>query len=312
MSNKKNIARIIGILLIATLIAAPIAMAQTSDDNSSETLDTNTIKEVKFMNVPLGAEVRLLQLEKHLLINQQNGQVVINIVQKNHPDANTSGMEADVNQLGELASEIQGLNYNDTNMSAQKYVEIKSEGIKLVQDFRKLSQPLLDANDRREIKAEIAAMDKNSTNAIDAQIQGLANHFNAEKISALLGIMNASNPDLIAKINAGTATQAEIQAALKAAFNALTPEQKLAVEQLLKENVLRRVTGEKNILDKAKENLKQRIQERENERVQKIGQWIKNKELESKKTGKGNNDANAGDNNRGSQRNSQHTGDGND
>jgi len=279
----KNKIGIIALLFVALLAIPMAAFAETDDTNS---ISEDTANEIKIMSDPLGAHVRLLQLEKSLTKNVLTGQIVIDVINKNHPDANMVAAEGTLDELEALTDELQTIIENtDTNISVQKFVEIKKEGITLTQQFREQTRSLLTATDKQEIKDRTQSIDKNELKIISEQTNRVRNQFNADKIEALLQLMGINNPELIQRITDGNATKQEVEDAVTAAYNALSPEQKAIVDSLIKENAIKRTISEKEILKKGKEKLIERLLEREQNRLEKLGEWYQKRAEDANKNG---------------------------
>ena len=256
-----------------SVLDANTVVTSTTDINA--TIDSDTQQEIHAMTTGLGAQVRLLQLEKSLTRNVLMGQVVLDVLQTNHPDTNTSAAQATLNEMESTVGNVKALEAGtDLNTVVQQFVVLKKEGISLTQDFRKETGPYLDANDRQQISDRVKSIDANELKPINDEIGQLRDQFNANKIEALLRLLDTNNPDLIASISAGTATQAQINTALKDAYNNLSAGQKAAVNALLKENIIKRVVAEKAITTNVKENLANKLRQRFDNRVQNLKNWV--------------------------------------
>jgi hypothetical protein len=279
----KNKIGLIALLFVALLAIPMVAFAESGDTNS---ISDDTTNEVKIMSDPLGAHVRLLQLEKSLTKNVLTGQIVLDVINKNHPDANTTTAGVTLDSLEALADELKTIIENaDTNMSVQKFVEMKKEGITLTQDFKEQTRAFLTATDKQEIKERVQSIDKNELKSISEQTERIRNQFNADKIEALLRLLGVNNPELIQKIRDGNITKQEVEDAVTAAYNELSQGQQAAVDSLLKENAIKKIVAEKEIVKKSEEKLMERLLEREKERLEKLGEWYKKRAEDANESG---------------------------
>jgi hypothetical protein len=269
---RKNIL-VLGAILLVLLLAIPMVFAEDTND-----LDTNTIQEIKTLTRGEGAHIRLLQLEKHISRNILIGDKTIEILKKNHPGIDTNNLAAIVDQLDALLSDVQAVDASlntttDMNTLAQQYVELKKEAIDLTKQFREAVRGQLSSQDKQEIKQAIRFVDENELQDIKEQIKEKVLGFNATQVETILKAMGASNPELIQKIQDGNTTPQEIRTAIKNAYNALSAEQKAAVESVLKEGILKRTIKEKQLVDDAKQNMRERMQERVQNRLEKLQEW---------------------------------------
>ncbi len=279
----KNKIGIIALLFVALLAIPMVAFAETDDTNS---ISDDMANEIRIMGDPLGAHVRLLQLEKSFTRNVLTGQIVIDVINKNHPDANTTAAGTTLDELEALADELRTIIENtDTNTSVQEFVEMKKQGITLTQEFREQTRSLLTSTDKQEIRERVKAIDKNELKSISNQIEYMRGQFNAGKIEALLRLLGANNTQLMQKIRDGNATKQEVGDAVTAAHNALSPQQQAAVDSLLKENAIKRIIGEKEIIKKGKEKLAERVLERKQNRMEKLSKWYQKRAENANKNG---------------------------
>ncbi|VVB74402.1 Uncharacterised protein [uncultured archaeon] len=279
----KNKIWVIALLFVALLAIPMVAFAENADTN---TISDDTINEMRIMGDPLGAHVRLLQLEKSLTRNVLSGQAVLDVIAKNHPDTNTVSAGATLDSLEMLTGELKTIIENaDTNTSVQKFVEIKKEGITLTQQFREQTRDILTATDKQEIRDKVAEIDKNELKTISDQTEHVKNQFNADKVEALLKLMNVSNPELIQRITDGNATKQEVEDAVTAAYNALTPEQKTTVDSLIKENSIKRTISEKEAIKKGGEGLGNRMLQRAQNQIQKLSDWYQQRAIDANANG---------------------------
>jgi hypothetical protein len=290
----------LGALLLVLLMAVPMILAedQNNDTNAqvnvpviepvSTKVDGNTLKEISIMDTMHGAEVRLLQLEKSLQRNVLVGRATIEVLTKNHSDNNglISMAETIVDELDSVISEVKAMELNvDKNELVTQFVAYKKEGISLTKSFRDTVRPILTAADKIEIKETIKDLDKNELNEYNERIRQVGREFSAEKVEALLKLMDTENPELIAKINAGTATPAEITTALRDAYRALTPEQKRLFSSIVKENIIKKTIAGKTMKSEVENKLIERGLNTQGKRLERLSNYYGKKALDANKWG---------------------------
>lgn len=261
-------------LLLVILAALPIAFAE--DANS--VIDANTAQEVKAMRTPYGAEVRLLQLEKSVTRNVLVGAKVIEVIQKNHVDANVTTAQSILDQMEALIVDIKNVDLTaDKNVLVTNFVAMKKEATDLSRQFRESTATILDANDKKEIKEAVKELDKNELKSMNEEIKNTVRMHNAETITALLQKMGTTNPELIQKIIDGNATAEEVKQAVLTAFEDLNMSEKQLAAAKIKENAIKRMVAEKNMIQEARNKAMQKILERDQNRLNRMSDWLKNK-----------------------------------
>ncbi len=267
-------------VLIAAMMIVPTALAEEQDVNG--TVDSNTAMELRAMHNPLGAQIRLLQLEKNLTKNILVGTEVLNVIKANHPDANVTAATSTMSELELLLNEVKtSAGGTDLNMQAQQFVAIKKEAITLTQQFREQTRIYLDGNDRVQLHKRSDDLDKNELRHMNDDIKHAVNKYNSDRIKELLDAIGDANSSAIAaQIAQGRELIEDAQRQIREAYDALTPEQRQEASSKIRELGLRRNIQEKNIFDKAVQNMEQRMKERRDNRGQELKKWINQIKIE--------------------------------
>jgi hypothetical protein len=261
-------------VLIVAMMVVPNVLAETQDTNA--TLDSNTMMELKAMHNPLGAQIRLLQLEKNLTKNILVGNEVLNVIATNHPDANVEAAQTIMSQLEILLNEAKtAASGTDTNIQAQQFVEIKNEAITLTQQFRDQTRIYLDGNDHTQLRGRSDNIDRNELRNMNDDIKHAVNEYNSDRIKEFLdAIGDANSSAILDQIAQGRALIQDAQNQIRNAYDALTPEQKQEASTKIKELGLKRNIQERNIIDKAVQNLGPRMMQRDNNKGPQLRQWM--------------------------------------
>ena len=121
--------KIWNILIVLTLMAsiAPLAFADDAEDSADDVeIDVETQKQVEVMNNGIGAEIRLLQIEKSITINLFKGEEIVS----NLTDLgfNTTELQAILVELELVKEEVIAADPNATD-AVQIFVDLKHDAV---------------------------------------------------------------------------------------------------------------------------------------------------------------------------------------
>ena len=240
-----NISKIGIMLLVFSLMLSPVLAQETDELNDTDE------KEVKEMVNPLGAEVRLLQLEYSITKNLLLGTTVVEIIEKNNLDFDASELNEILDKLEALIVEVQNVPREGTHSElAEQFVHIKKDSINLTKEFRDAAREVITAEEKTEIREAFANSDKSVLEEIKEKIKQARRELNSHKIEILLEKRGATNPELVEKIRNGEANLGEVKKIIKEEFAALTPEQKKDAVSKVKENARKRGVNNKDAYSK--------------------------------------------------------------
>lgn len=267
--------KILGVLTILLLIGIiPGVIAQEINE-----IDSNTLQEVKIFTTPHGAEVRMVQLEKSITRNILVGSKTIQVIKQNYLDTNTIDMETILNELEALLEEVK--NYNtenkDANALANDFVAIKKSAINLTQEFRLITNTILNTNDLSQIREEIKNIENNELQNMNNAIRNVIRKHNAQRTQTMLQIMGLENQNLIQAILDGNITREEVKLQIRQNFQDLNTQEKIQTNAKIKETINKRIISEKEIIGQAKNKGVQKFLEMNAQRNQRLNNWLKNK-----------------------------------
>lgn len=267
--------KILGILALV-LILGIIPGVFADDEN---TVDANTLEEVKLIASPYGAEVRLIQLEKSITKNILVGAKVIEIIEKNHSEFDLTDAESKLNELEALLEEVKeySLEEKDRNTIVSDFVAMKKEAVTLTQEFRTLTKNALESEDIVEVKDAIKELDLKELNNINQAIKNAIRTHNAERTQTMLEILGIENPELIQSIIDGNTTKQEVKDTIKEAFSDLNAQERIRVRAEIRETINKRIISEKSLIQQAKTKGLQRFLQIESQRMQRLSNWLENK-----------------------------------
>ena len=289
MANK-----IIAIMLALMLLTImPLALAE--DTNVGTTIDVNTIdstitpideREARSMLAPFGAEVRMLQLEKSVTRNVLIGDIILQTINNNHEDANTIEAENTLNSMEMLLEEIKSTSTDqDKNELVQVFVELKKEARTLSATFKQQTKNLITSEDRKEIMTQIKEIDRNQLTNITNAIKEQAKNFNAKRIQEKFKSMGIDNEPLVERIRNGDANFLEVKNYALNNFKDFNEMEKKRIATNMKNDSIKRVVQGKEIIQKFKSNLEQKLLNTLQNRAENMNQWMEQKMIDANENG---------------------------
>jgi hypothetical protein len=198
----KKIFGILALLLVIGIIPGVFA-------EDSNTIDANTLEEVKIFTTPNGAEVRLIQLEKSITRNLLIGAKVIEVISENQLEVDINEAESILNELEALLVEVKdySIEGKDSNTIVADFVAMKKEAITLTQEFRESTKEVLTSENIQQIHEEIKELDLNELNQINQAVKNAIRKHNSERTQNMLKILGITNPELVQGILDGNLTR---------------------------------------------------------------------------------------------------------
>lgn len=278
-------------LLVAVLLLMPLAFAQESteneitDQNESELTenpttgndiaDNETQNEVATMNTTLGAEVRLLQLEKNIERNIVRAQAVVAFIKESNSTVNTSELEAIIQQLQALDEQVKAINpQGPADETAQQFVALKNDAIELSKTFRDDARAIIKASDLTKLKNRMNTAEKQDTELQQENntiVQAIRD-YNAYRIQVMLQAMNLTDDNLVEQVKTGELNYGQANSDLMKKFAALTPTEKQTVRANFNGMVQKRKQFAEEAVTQAEQQYLEKRSERLTERLNRIEQ----------------------------------------
>ena len=204
------------------------------DGNESE-IDDDTEGEIEIMNNTLGAEIRLLQLEKAITKNLLKGERAVAVLQA--MEYNTTELEAILAEMRLLLEEVQAANAS-ANDSVQQFVDLKSDARKLTTEFREAIKELLSDVKIKELKEQIKEIVGEGLQNYSKKIQNRIKQFNRNQIHRLYGIIGVTNESLADAYQDGNITMEEAKSQISKMINMMIKDKKNQIfSELKKEKI---------------------------------------------------------------------------
>jgi 23S rRNA A2030 N6-methylase RlmJ len=204
--------------------------------------EAEDVADAQDMQTTHGAQVRLLVLEREITRAELHMNAAIKVVQDSN-NSNSSNKTEVVTHLKAISAEMDALKknvadaVNDTNESAQLqvFLDSKNSARDLIKEFRETAATVLTKADRDALKAAFGDIDRTQLKGINDEIKQIGRDAAADKLQAFLDNAGLSNPDLVAKLRAGTISLSDVRKEIKAQIEAMTPEQRKALAAKLGE-----------------------------------------------------------------------------
>ena len=237
------------IMLMILISISSLSVADESEDNETDDVDTdnNTVEEIKIMNNSLGAEIRLLQLQKAIVKNLLKGEMAVEVLKG--LDYNTTTLEAILSEMKNLSEEIKAAN-TSSNDSVQIFVEFKSQAINLTTQFRETIKELLDGEKLREIRERIREMVSEELKNYSKMIRNKIKQFNRNQLYKLYGIIGEANNSFVEEYLNGNVSLAEVKLQISKTINQMNRERKFEIfSEIKKGNIKKKIYAQSSMDD---------------------------------------------------------------
>ncbi|UCF50319.1 MAG: hypothetical protein JSU91_02225, partial [Thermoplasmatales archaeon] len=216
-------------------------------DNETEDLDPDneTVKQIEIMNNSLGAEIRLLQLEKAIIKNLLKGEMAVEVLKG--LDYNTTALESILSEMHNLLEEVRGVNAS-SNDSVHQFVQLKNEAINLTRQFRERIKDLLDGEKLQQIRERIREMMSDELENCSKMIRNKIKQFNRNQLHKLYGLIGEFNNSFVNEYMNGNVTIAELKIQISKKINQMNRERKYEIFSELKEgNIKKKIHAQASI-----------------------------------------------------------------
>lgn len=243
----KKIATILMMLMIFISISSLAIADETEEENETEDLeiDDDTKKEIEIMNYSLGAEIRLLQLQKVIIKNLLKGEMAVEVLKA--LEYNTTTLELILSEMKNLLEDVKAVN-TSSNDSVQQFVELKYEAKNLTTEFRETIKELLDGEKLNEVRERIKENVSEELQNYSKQIRNKIKQFNRNRLYQLYGIIGEANNSFINEYLNGNITLDQLKFHLCKTINQMNKERKYEVfSEIKKDNIKKKIKAQSSI-----------------------------------------------------------------
>jgi len=248
---KKILAILIMLMMlisISSLVLADEAGEDHEEDDDNQDIDNETQIETEIMNNTIGAEIRLLQLQKAIYKNLLKGEMAVNVLKG--LDFNTTSLEAILDEMNVLLEEVKAAD-TTSNESVQIFVELKIQAKNLTTQFRETIKELVDDVNLSEIREQIRemAMANEQFQNLSKNIQNRIKQFNSNQLYRMYGIIGEANNSFVNDYLNGNITIDQVRLHISKTINEMTKEKKFEIFSELKEDDIKNKIHSHEIID---------------------------------------------------------------
>lgn len=211
------------------------------------TFENETEHEIEIMNTSLGAEIRLLQLEKAIIANLLKGLMTVQVLKG--LGVNTTQLEVILGDLQDVLNEARAADPNANN-SVQTFVELKNESRLLTKQFRDTLRALLDPDTIRQIKEQLRNMTSDELQNCSIKLRNRIRQFNRNQIYRLFGLIGETNMTIINEYLNGNITLNQAKLQLHKLINQMSKEkQSMIFSEVKEENIKKKIQAHETMDD---------------------------------------------------------------
>jgi len=250
--------KILGIFLVFALFSG-IGLAQEIEEED--------IEQTEIFQNPLGAEVRMLQLEKAIERSIASGEMVIEKILEYNESANIGELETTLDEIKELLEEVQNYDFNkglnETELAAE-FVELKAQARYLVKVFREAARDMVKPEFQDEIRKRAQERIREMIQEHKEQLQEIKNRYNLRVMERVMNRIGVNNTEVMAKIRNGTMSPQEFKGILKGIMSKANQEKR--------QEIMARMREENSKVSIVAEQVKERIRQRMNDIQERLQQ----------------------------------------
>lgn len=278
---------------------------ETENPTGNETegpVDNETQKEMEVMHYSLGAEIRLLQLEKAITKNLLQGEMAVDVLKG--LDYNTTDLEAILAELRLILDEVKAADAQ-ANDSEEVFVGLKADAMNLTKQFRDAIRELVPGGQYKQVREQIRNATSDELQNYSKQIRNRIKQFNVNQIYRLYGIIGEGNNSLVNEYMNGTCNLSQVKLQLNKMVNMKINEKRDEIFSTMKKEKLQNkdqtnskaANISKNFEQKQLERLQERLEQANNSGNEKLVEMIQNRIANTENSSNGQQNGNsAGEN----------------
>ncbi|MDI3544166.1 MAG: hypothetical protein PWQ28_447 [Candidatus Woesearchaeota archaeon] len=174
------------------------------------------LEEAKTFAYPLGAELRMLQLEKAIERNIASGELIIEEIKDENLTTETDALESILDELRSLLEEVKSYDFNQGKSSeemALDFVELKAEARELTTLFRETATNIT-GNMHLEIRERVNERIREFKESQQREINELKNRYN-KRVMEEIAVQAGLDDEVTEKIRQGNINVDEYKETLK-------------------------------------------------------------------------------------------------
>ncbi len=277
--------------IFAILLLMPLAFAQTENETTEpdetqelvenpttgeDIADDKTQDEVKTMDTPKGAKVRLLQLEKRIDRNIVRAQEVVAYIKETYSDADVVELETLIQEMQMLRDQVKAISTDNPDYGTAKlFVDLKNDAIELSKTFKDKAHAILMADDIEKVKKRATEREQERTELIEQkeEVVQAIREYNSYRVQTMLEAMGITDSTLAKQVKNGEISYGEANSEIMKQYAALSSEEKQAVKAKFKETLQKKENFKREAVKQAKLQYLERREERLQQKIEKINQF---------------------------------------
>ncbi|MFW6220226.1 MAG: hypothetical protein ACOC3X_00985 [Nanoarchaeota archaeon] len=245
------------------------AQNSTNESFDDVKLTSSDLELTKIMNTPYGAKVRLVQLEKSIEKNIDNGLLIVeNVVDEEKKEKlNTilKEMQLLLEDVQLILNDFENI-FNEGFELEQKFIYLKSEAKKLTKDFREISKTVFNEQEQKELRTKLHEENKLRVKQKKKEIQNMFFERNLEYLQDLIYKFNLTNLNLIEQIKNNETTFREAKKILGEEISKINKQNRNQITSKIKEEITKREIEKREMAENLRKELTAKLKERAKER----------------------------------------------
>ena len=261
--------KIWNVLIVLMLMAsiAPLAFADEAEDSTDDVeIDAETQKQVEVMNNGIGAEIRLLQLEKSIKINIFKGEEIVSNLTDLGFD--TTELQAILVELELVKEEVIAADPNATD-AVQIFVDLKHDAVNLTKEFRDTLKEILDDDAIEQLRERLREMVCEQAQNLSKNIQNKIRQFNRNQLHRVYQIIGENGDSVLSQYQNGTLTRNQVKQQIQKMVNQMIKEKRYDLFSQLKQEKIQNQVKAQSCVQNASEGFQTRQESRLQKRLQK-------------------------------------------
>jgi len=259
-------------VLLSTTI--PLAFADDPGNNSNDTdIDEETQQQTEIMAYEIGAEIRLLQLEKAITKNINIGEEIVTFLDE--IEVNTIDLQVILAEFELLLEDVQIADPNASD-AVSVFVDLKHDAVNISKDFRETVRSLPNDTLQDQIQQRTRNMTCNNTKSLSNSIQNRIRQYNSYQFRNIFQRLGENGSEFINRYQNGSMTQNQVRQNITKRVNQTEKANQFSLLKSLKQQKISNRIQSQNQVQNASEGFQQRQENRVRERLERIKDFHNN------------------------------------
>lgn len=257
------------IVLILLSSTIPLAFADDSGNTSNNVeIDIETQQQTEIMKNRLGAEIRLLQLEKAIIKNIDTGEEIILLL--NGSDVDTTELQV-ILEIFEvlILPEVRNADPNASD-AVSIFVDLKHDAMNLSKEFRDSVRRSLTDSMLNQIQQRTRNMTCNQTQDLSQAIQNKIRQYNSNQFRNIYQLLGENAHAELRGYQNGSLTQNQVRMNVTMRLNQTEKDKQFSFLTSIKQQKIRSRIQLQHRIQNASEGFQERQENRLQKRLQRI------------------------------------------